>query len=745
MITLNSIRNTLDCSSVLEKLGIDCMLNEKMPCPFFDQPDENNSFIIDEDAKRWFCERPLSVNSTAGDCVDLYSLILYRKSFEELELDDKGRTLYILAEWCNLPMSRNCHISGRYKRLYLDNLSELDKMDSYSLHVLYQSCSTFGNCPLCRNKITTITQPALCDEFECTVCGIRGTVADYLSYELFEKPYNLLSAAQKKDVFEQFISYGYECLNALELTAHGDVFYYCIVEDKEGQQVLKSVTPNQAAIAQKFCEMNLLVFSERIRTFYLYDSHKGIWENVSEKKIEVMLTEFYDYILHTKMDGFFDVSLFISKRTHKVIREILNYVKAFSLADFCTDSDYLFIHTANGILIPTNTDAGFAMKNFSPVYRSYSRTDFPYILGAECPRFITELLMPAISEDDQVLLQKYAGQCLLGKNITQTFLVLCGTAGGGKGTILSMIEDLVGYVNCSQLRTRQLEQRFELVRMVGKTLLTGKDVAGDFLNMKSASVIKSLVGGDRLTGEAKGSNNAFDIVGNFNLIIAANSQLRINLDSDRDAWKRRMLIIDFNQPAVQRRIPDFSRKLLAEEGEGILAWAVEGARLLLNDIAETGKIRLSSEQEQRVDNLLAESDSLQTFVNERIVPGSPYSDATLSTEQIFSAYEEYCMNKGWEAKTRLEVGRQLPAIMRQKFRASRRNDIATAVGVQRGYRGFILLHPRLDDADIIPELASAMPNPPEVMDGDPAEDQESTPEQVSDATDGSRRISCNNN
>ena len=97
----------------------------------------------------------------------------------------------------------------------------------------------------------------------------------------------------------------------------------------------------------------------------------------------------------------------------------------------------------------------------------------------------------ALAIEDQKLIQKYVGQCLLGINLTQTFLLIYGTTGGGKSTFLNIIENLVGQSNCAQLRTKQLDHQFELTRFIGKTLLTGKDVQKDFLNLKSASSIKS--------------------------------------------------------------------------------------------------------------------------------------------------------------------------------------------------------------------------------------------------------------
>ncbi|MBR7106801.1 MAG: hypothetical protein IKC89_00135, partial [Lentisphaeria bacterium] len=49
-----------------------------------------------------------------------------------------------------------------------------------------------------------------------------------------------------------------------------------------------------------------------------------------------------------------------------------------------------------------------------------------------------KLLQPAVSGDDISLLQRYIGQSLLGENFSQTFLLLTGTGGGRKSTLVNI-------------------------------------------------------------------------------------------------------------------------------------------------------------------------------------------------------------------------------------------------------------------------------------------------------------------
>ena len=121
-----------------------------------------------------------------------------------------------------------------------------------------------------------------------------------------------------------------------------------------------------------------------------------------------------------------------------------------------------FIHVANGVL-EVNKDS-VELKPFSPDYYSRNRCEIAYNTSAECPRFIKDLMERALPPEDIDTIQRYCGQCLLGDNLTQTFLLLTGNAGSGKGTIVNIIQRVIGRQNCTELRTKHLEERFEIAR-----------------------------------------------------------------------------------------------------------------------------------------------------------------------------------------------------------------------------------------------------------------------------------------
>ena len=165
--------------------------------------------------------------------------------------------------------------------------------------------------------------------------------------------------------------------------------------------------------------------------------------------------------------------------------------------------------------------------------------------NADCPQFMNDLLAQALSVEQIETLQKYCGMALLGYNLSQQFIILEGTAGGGKSTIAKIICDVIGEDNVATLRSDMLAERFEMSAFCGKTQLIANDVNSDYMRKKGAGVIKSLTGADTLDVEFKGSNKRVRLKGNFCIAITTNARLQIRLDEDGDAWLRRLVLIRF--------------------------------------------------------------------------------------------------------------------------------------------------------------------------------------------------------
>lgn len=287
-----------------------------------------------------------------------------------------------------------------------------------------------------------------------------------------------------------------------------------------------------------------------------------------------------------------------------------------------------------------------------------------------------------MTKDDIDHLQLYLGQCLLSENLSQTFLLLEGTPGGGKSTLVNIIEKVIGREHCAELRTSHTTGRFETASVKGKKLLTGKDVSSKFMNNSGSRSLKFLTGGDLVTVEYKGSNKRDNVECKFNIIITSNNTLKISFDGDLEAWRRRIILIKYENKPPEKKIANFDDLLIKEEGSGILNWMMEGAVKL---IKSGGKIHKSPQQEENVANLLQSSDSFNYFARLYI---HPTSGASITSAEVIQMYTKFCHKYNWVPIAEPKVPKLLKAFMGTNFGVTISHSIMYKGKSKRGYRNF---------------------------------------------------------
>jgi putative DNA primase/helicase len=452
-----------------------------------------------------------------------------------------------------------------------------------------------------------------------------------------------------------------------------------------GEPVFKngsSISPNDAYWAGLYAEENRILWEPKEKRFYEYSRENGLWKIVSEESLQTAIAK---RLLNASRDNQDFRALERHRSSHR-LRAIVTQLKGQTEKPDAFANAPRVIHVANGVLVP-DEHGRCELKSFSPDFYSRNQCPIKYDPYATCQRFLSELLRPPLVDKyDERVVQKYFGLCLLGHNPIQRMLILEGASGSGKGTLVKVAAGLAGEWNVVEMRTKHLEERFEIARYIGRTILSGSDVPSDFLSNRSASRLKALVGGDLLDAEIKGGRDPVRIKGEFPILITSNTSLHVCLQGDEDAFRRRLLIVKFRESEA-KKIPDFEKVLLEEEGPGILNWVLEGLRLLYKDIEETGNVVLTGGQQGRIDQLLSESLSLKEFVAEVVVlePGSK-----LATDEIIEGYQSFCSGRGYKPKPSREVQTSLPDLLGSIHSISQSHDIKRHGKVKRGYRGISL-------------------------------------------------------
>jgi phage/plasmid-associated DNA primase len=412
--------------------------------------------------------------------------------------------------------------------------------------------------------------------------------------------------------------------------------------------------------------------------FRQYDPASGVWAVRSagwvDEKISALVKRVADDLGYKRLE---------CARTMALIGDIRMQVRNKSGREFHRTMKNI-LHVRNGML-EMGGSGKIALREFNPDYFSTHQLDVEFNESAKCPVFLNEFLAPILSQDDIALLQKIMGMILVEKsNVAQRIGILEGASGSGKSILSEVTEFMLGSDHCAELRTKHLGDRFESAAYLGKSLLCGKDVDGNFLCHEGASELKSLTGGGQKEAEIKGQSQKCKYEANFNVLISCNGRLRIRLDGDADAWERRILIIHYPAPMATPPQPGFSKWLFDNEGSGILNWAILGYYRLLEDIGKSGTIQLSTNQRNRVLDLIEGSDCAASFVTKRLTLSK---GSSLTSEELFEQYVLYCKERNWRPITDHHFKRRIEGEITTHFGISKSHSILRDGTHRNGFSG----------------------------------------------------------
>ncbi len=270
-----------------------------------------------------------------------------------------------------------------------------------------------------------------------------------------------------------------------------------------------------------------------------------------------------------------------------------------------------------------------------------------YDATAACPRFLQFLEEILPDETARKLVHLLFGYCLEPGNPHQTAFIFMGEGNNGKSTTLGILADLLGPDNvASESLQRLVGNRFASANLYGKLANLCADIPSQAL--PDTGIFKMLAGGDRVPAERK-FQAAFWFVNGAKLVFSCNTLPDVT-DKSYAFW-RRWCLIEFRADFTGREDRQLPAKLRAEL-PGILNYALEGLRILRSEGSfpkMKGADSLKEEWKRR-------SDSLYWFVSERVEKDS---QASVSKDDFYQAYVEFCEERSLRAKGREIVGKEL--------------------------------------------------------------------------------------
>ena len=264
---------------------------------------------------------------------------------------------------------------------------------------------------------------------------------------------------------------------------------------------------------------------------------------------------------------------------------------------------------------------------------------------AQCPvweKFVLDAMMGDASR--AAFLQRAVGYSLSGSTREQVFFLNYGTGQNGKSTFLNALRDVFGdYAwhadSGTFLRQETQRVRQDLAVLRGVRFCTTSEIEdGQRLD---EDLIKGVTGGDPIQARYLFSRTEAQFHPQLKLWMAVNHKPQIR-GQDEGIWRRVVLIPwDWHIPEVDK---DFAARL-AEEREGILAWAVRG-------FADYQAVGLSVPESiaNAAREYRSESDFLNDFIEEAFestTKGSANRDrGAVTAAEAYSAYRGWCQANG---------------------------------------------------------------------------------------------------
>lgn len=350
------------------------------------------------------------------------------------------------------------------------------------------------------------------------------------------------------------------------------------------------------------------------------------------------------------------------------------------------DADPLLLNTPSGIV---NLDTG-QLSPCAPNNLCTRLTGVDYDPHAKAPRW-QQFLHETFDGDSEVIdfAQRLAGYSATGIVTHHVLPFLFGQGGNGKTVFLETIVPILGdYATTTPsnfLMVNAREDESAIARLAGYRMVVCSEVNQN--SKFNEAKLKHLTGGDRITARFLYGRH-FTFTPSHKLWLMGNHQPKVEAGGE-SFWRRLRLIPFTNKVPDERKIKGLDKQLVADEGPGILAWIIQGARhVLANGLGDPVQVMAATKQ------YAAEEDALGRFITDRCrIVDSPL--VRTNTAKVRAAYTAWCQQEDERELSPQVFGRELKT--RFGIESERSHG-------QRFYIGFDLGDDPDDDPDSDPEL-----------------------------------------
>ena len=302
----------------------------------------------------------------------------------------------------------------------------------------------------------------------------------------------------------------------------------------------------------------------------------------------------------------------------------------------------------------------------------------PYAPDADIWKsFLNDLL----EEDDIRTLQQFMGYCLLPTNAAQKMLLMIGDGGEGKSVVGEVFSAIFGENAAKTKISAIAENRFALATLENKLITIDDDMKMSAL--KDTEILKQVITcNGKMSVERKGKD-AHEANIYSRIIAFSNGSLSSLHDRSEGFFRRQIPIIVKPKDPNRVNIYDLAERIIAEELEGIVVWAING---LYDLIGNDYNFKLSERSKNALNEIKKDGNNIIPFLESK---GFIYygKDETTTSKALYESYCEWASANNLEPYKRKSFDIQV-ASLSEKFGLKRSNHIHTSEGLEvRGYTG----------------------------------------------------------
>lgn len=291
-------------------------------------------------------------------------------------------------------------------------------------------------------------------------------------------------------------------------------------------------------------------------------------------------------------------------------------------------------------------------KGHDPLLGAVNRLQFHYDAGADCIVF-KDWLQAAFEGDEDLIrhVWEMIGYLLMTGNPDQIAFLFFGEGGNGKGTLMRVIERMIGDENTAALTLHQIaEGKFELATLYGKMINLAGDVSSRYI--ENPEVFKTITGDDYVTAQHK-FGPPFKFKSYAVPVFSVNNYFRVSDSSE--GWRRRWLALDFNV-SLRGKFAGFNEQDLYNEVPGIFNEAMDALRRLMSR-TERPRFIPPGAVVEATRKMHEEADPfMMWFASEGVVHGVGQSDARTV---VYRHYVKWSRDNGYQALSHGPFGLRL--------------------------------------------------------------------------------------